>query len=61
MTPVEFCCWLQGYFDLSKDDNATINRRQAKTIQDNLNHSLDPLRNSQTTAIVDSRGLGNSQ
>lgn len=52
MNAVDFCFWLQGYFEIS--GNSEINKEQSKIIQDHLAlvfiHEIDPLRESQTSA-----------
>ena len=52
MNAVDFCFWLQSYFEIS--GNSEINKEQSKIIQDHLTlvfiHEIDPLRESQTSA-----------
>ena len=51
MNTIDFCFWLQGYFEIN--GKAEITREQAKIIKNHLNlvfkHEIDPLRESQTT------------
>jgi hypothetical protein len=50
MNSIDFCFWLQGYFEIS--GNTVINAEQAGIIKDHLNlvfkHEIDPLREIQT-------------
>ncbi len=50
MNTIDFCFWLQGYFEIH--GKAEITRDQAEVIKDHLNlvfkHEIDPLRESQT-------------
>lgn len=52
MTSVDFCFWLQGFFELSGTD--TVTDEQVKIIKNHLNltflHEIDPLREKETTA-----------
>ena len=52
MNTIDFCFWLQGYFEINGCDE--INKTQAKVIQNHLNlvfkHEIDPLRESETPA-----------
>lgn len=54
MNTIDFCFWLQGYFEISGSNE--ISADQVKIIQDHLNlvfkHEIDPLRESQTTTPV---------
>lgn len=54
MNTIDFCYWLQGYFEVSGE--AEINKDQVKIIKNHLNlvfkHEIDPLRESQTTTPV---------
>ena len=58
MNTIDFCYWLQGYFELSP--GTEISKEQAEVIQNHLNlvfkHEIDPLRESQTTATASSLG-----
>ena len=51
MNTIDFCYWLQGYFEIS--GTTEINAEQSEVIQNHLNlvfkHEIDPLRESQTT------------
>jgi len=51
MNTIDFCFWLQGYFEISGDTE--ISKEQAKIIQNHLNlvfkHEIDPLREGETT------------
>ncbi len=55
MNTIDFCYWLQGYFEVSGDERPT--KEQVDTIKNHLNlvfrHEIDPLRESQTTTDVD--------
>lgn len=50
MNTIDFCYWLQGFFELSESNNLTEN--QVQKIRNHLNlvfkHEIDPLRESQT-------------
>lgn len=37
MTHVEFCHWLQGYFQLSREDQAQLDQRKIHIIYNHLN------------------------
>jgi hypothetical protein len=51
MNSVDFCYWLQGFFELSELD--TITPRQLEAIKQHLHlvflHEIDPMRTAQTT------------
>ena len=55
MNTIDFCFWLQGYFEIN--GKAEISEEQAEIIKNHLNlvfkHEIDPLRESQTTTSVD--------
>ncbi len=55
MNTIDFCFWLQGYFEIN--GKAEINSEQAEVIKNHLNlvfkHEIDPLRESQTSTSVD--------
>lgn len=50
MTSIDFCYWLQGYFEIS--EATSLNEVETKIIKNHLNlvfkHEIDPLRDSQT-------------
>ncbi len=52
MNSIDFCFWLQGYFELN--GQAKVSDEQAEIIKNHLNlvflHEIDPLREKQTTA-----------
>lgn len=52
MNSIDFCYWLQGYFELS--DVKKIDTKQTKIVKDHLNlvflHEIDPLRESESVA-----------
>ena len=52
MNSVDFCFWLQGFFELS--DVTELTTKQVETIKNHLNlvflHEIDPMRESETTA-----------
>lgn len=52
MNSIDFCYWLQGYFEISGAKN--LNTEQTDIVKNHLNlafkHEIDPLRNSQTNA-----------
>ena len=54
MNTIDFCYWLQGYFEIS--GASEISAEQAQVIQNHLNlvfkHEIDPLRESQTETPV---------
>lgn len=51
MNTIDFCFWLQGYFEIH--GKAEISAEQAEIIKNHLNlvfkHEIDPLREKQTT------------
>lgn len=51
MNSIDFCFWLQGYFEIH--GKAEVSVEQAEIIKNHLNlvfkHEIDPLRNSETT------------
>jgi len=51
MNTIDFCYWLQGYFEISGETD--ISAEQADVIQKHLSlvfkHEIDPLRESETT------------
>ena len=51
MNTIDFCFWLQGYFEIH--GKAEISAEQAEIIKNHLNlvfkHEIDPLRETQTT------------
>lgn len=51
MNSVDFCYWLQGYFEIS--DSKSITDKQVEIIKNHLNlvfkHEIDPMRESETT------------
>lgn len=50
MNTIDFCYWLQGYFEISNSDE--LSPEQVKIIKNHLNltfrHEIDPLRELQT-------------
>lgn len=50
MNSIDFCFWLQGYFEISKDKE--LNREQTDVIKNHLalvfKHEIDPLRNAES-------------
>jgi hypothetical protein len=46
MNPQEFCYWLQGFFELSKSTDLTLDVNQVQLIRNHLNmvfyHAIDP-------------------
>ena len=52
MNSIDFCFWLQGYFEISETDELTA--KQVKIIKNHLSlafaHEIDPLREKETTA-----------
>jgi hypothetical protein len=50
MNNVDFCYWLQGFFELSEVD--TLTDKQVKVIKNHLNltfkHDIDPARNKES-------------
>ena len=54
MNTIDFCYWLQGYFELSGDKHLT--EEQTAVVKNHLNlvfvHEIDPLRESQTPKPV---------
>ena len=55
MNTIDFCFWLQGFFEVTEATEVTP--KQVEMIKNHLNlvfkHEIDPLRESQTTASVD--------
>jgi len=51
MNSIDFCYWLQGYFEIS--DAKEITPTQLEVIKNHINlvfkHEIDPLRDSQTS------------
>ena len=51
MNAIDFCFWLQGYFEIH--GKADVTPEQAEIIKNHLNlvfkHEIDPLRDKQTT------------
>jgi len=51
MNTIDFCFWLQGYFEISDTDELTID--QVRAIKRHLSlvfkHEIDPLRESETS------------
>ena len=51
MNTIDFCYWLQGYFEISGSEE--LSKEQIEIIKNHLNlvfkHEIDPLRESQTT------------
>tara|TARA_Y100001951_G_C11262621_1_gene253470 strand:+ start:156 stop:383 length:228 start_codon:yes stop_codon:yes gene_type:complete len=51
MNAIDFCFWLQGYFELAGDSE--LSAGQAKKVKEHLDlvfvREIDPLRESQTT------------
>ena len=51
MNSIDFCYWLQGYFEIS--DAKEITPAQLEVIKNHINlvfkHEIDPLRDSQTS------------
>lgn len=54
MNTIDFCYWLQGYFEVSGD--AELTKDQVEIVRNHLNlvfkHEIDPLREKQTTTPV---------
>lgn len=53
MNSVDFCFWLQGYFELrDEDDDTFINTENTKKIKQHLDlvfvHEIDPMREKET-------------
>lgn len=46
MKSVEFCYWLQGFFELNESHNLTLTGHQVEVIKNHLNlvfvHEIDP-------------------
>ncbi len=62
MNSIDFCFWLQGYFEVSGDKHPTP--EQIATIKSHLNlvfkHEIDPLREGQTTTTAASLNTAHS-
>ena len=56
MNTIDFCFWLQGYFEISGEDSE-ITAEQAAIIRQHLSlvfkHEIDPLREGETTTPID--------
>ena len=54
MNSIDFCFWLQGYFEISEATELTS--KQTQVVKDHLHlafkHEIDPLREKQTTTPV---------
>ena len=52
MNTVDFCFWLQGYFEIS--ESKEISEKQVEIIKNHLNlvfkHEIDPVRESESNA-----------
>lgn len=52
MNSVDFCYWLQGYFEVS--DVEQLGLRETKIVKDHLNlvflHEIDPMREEESNA-----------
>ena len=63
MNTIDFCYWLQGYFEIS--GKKEISPEQVEIIKNHLNlvfkHEIDPLRESQTTTGTDVLNHAHSQ
>lgn len=50
MNSIDFCFWLQGYFEIS--EATTLSKKQVETIKNHLNltfkHEIDPLKEKET-------------
>lgn len=50
MNTIDFCFWLQGYFEIS--DGKALSEKQVKVLQNHLSlvfkHEIDPLREKET-------------
>ena len=55
MNSIDFCYWLQGYFELS--DVKMLDAKRVEILKNHLNlvfkHEMDPLRERETTTSVD--------
>lgn len=55
MNSIDFCFWLQGYFEIS--GNKAVSDDEVEIIKNHLNlvfkHEIDPLRESETPTLVD--------
>ena len=51
MNSIDFCFWLQGYFEIA--DSKKLSDRQVEMIKNHLHlvfkHEIDPMRDAQTT------------
>lgn len=51
MNTIDFCFWLQGYFEIS--DGKALSEKQVKVIKNHLSlvfkHEIDPLREKETS------------
>lgn len=68
MNSVDFCFWLQGFFEVAHDGQddvrTNISPAQVQVIRDHLNlvfvHEIDPLREGQTPASADKLNAAHS-
>lgn len=62
MNSVDFCFWLQGFFEISGENH--LSSRQVEVIKDHLNlvfvHEIDPMREAETTASKDQLNAAHS-
>ena len=63
MNSIDFCFWLQGYFEIS--NSKSLSDEQVEVIKNHLaltfKHEIDPLRESETSALpieLDAAHLG---
>jgi len=63
MNSIDFCYWLQGYFEIS--DAKSLNERQTEVLKNHLHlvfkHEIDPLREDQTptpTSVLNTAHTG---
>ena len=54
MNAIDFCFWLQGFFEIAGGDVHKLSERQTASIQNHLSlvfkHEIDPLRDGETPA-----------
>lgn len=54
MNAIDFCFWLQGFFEIAGGESQSLSVRQTETIRNHLSlvftHEIDPLRDGETTA-----------
>jgi len=58
MDPLNFCYWLQGYIELTKETNPTFNVEQTKIIVDHLKLVFNKVTPNRELDILQTRHTG---